>query len=131
MMPVMSVTPASTAKPSLFVGPRSSELLETDLGRLLERQAALFGDREAVVFPGRARLTYHELNDEVSRVAKGLLALGVSHGDRIGILAGNCHEYIALVFATGRIGAILVLLNTSYTPEELRRAVSQTGTKFK
>ena len=121
----VSTTTASAR--SLFSGPTSPELLTTDLGKLLERQAALFGDREAIVSPSGVRLTYNELNDEASRVAKGLLALGVGHGNRIGILAGNCHEYVTLFFAAGRIGAILVVLNTGYTPDELRRAVAHTG----
>jgi long-chain acyl-CoA synthetase len=126
--PALRASPASKTALSIFSGPTTPDIQITNLGKLLEQQAALYGKREAVVCSGRARLTYQDLNDEATRVAKGLLALGVRYGDRIGILAGNCYEYVALFFATGRIGAIFVVLNTNYTAEELKNAVAQTGT---
>lgn len=114
-------------KLSIFSGPITPPLLLTNLGNLLQHQAIKFPNREAVICPGQARLTYLQLSNEASKVAKGLLALGIQHGDRIGILCGNRSEYITLIFAAGQIGAILVVLNNGYTPRELRRAVALTG----
>ena len=60
----------------------------------------------------------------------GLIALGVSHGDRIGIMAGNCAEYISVFFAAARVGAVIVVLNTTYTATELEYAVAHTSCKI-
>ena len=120
----------SSQKLSLLSGPTSPPLLLTDLGELLDVQAAKFPNREAIICPGQARLTYLQLSKEASRLAKGLIALGIQHGDRIGILCGNRSEYVSLIFAAGQIGAILVVLNNGYTVEELRRAAAMTGRFF-
>jgi len=113
---------------SLLHGPTATPLLTHTLGSLLRTQARRFGERAAVHAPWTATSwTYSELDDETDRVARGLLALGVVHGDRIGIMAGNCAEYAAVFFATARIGAVLVVLNNTYAAAELDSAVAHTG----
>jgi long-chain acyl-CoA synthetase len=53
--------------------------------------------------------------------------MGIQKGDRIGIMAGNCEQYISVFFAAARVGAILVVLNNTYTPSELYYALGHTG----
>ncbi len=83
-----------------------------------------FPDRDAVVaLPQKKRLTYRDLDGEVQRVAKALLALRVKKGDRVGIWATDNAEWILLQLATARIGAILVNINPAYRTAELRHAM--------
>lgn len=120
-------------KLSIVHGRKDLALLEVGLGRLLEEQAIKFPNKEAIVCPdlgqGPAyRLTYDGLNQRSKELARSLLALGVQKGDRISIFAGNSIEYVTLIFAAGRIGAILVVLNTKWNPEEVKNALNVTGT---
>ena len=73
------------------------------------------------------RLTYAEFQSRVSQTAKGLMALGVRKGDRVGIWAFNCEEWVLTQFATAAIGAILVNINPAYGTRELAYALKQSG----
>lgn len=113
---------------SIVEGPTQPELLEITLGELLTLQSLEYSDYECLVFPWTgARWTYSDLHDESDRVARGLLAMGIQKGDRIGIMAGNCEQYISVFFGAARVGAILVVLNNTYTPSEVYYALSHTG----
>src|SRR3982751_3664060 len=103
-------------------------LLGETIGANLERTVAAFGDRDVLVdvAAGR-RWTYAEFDDAVNRVALGLLAGGIEKGDRVGIWAPNCAEWIVIQYATARIGAILVNVNPSYRQHELDFALRQSG----
>src|SRR5919109_4867944 len=88
-----------------------------------------FGDREALVVPHQSyRATYRQLWDEVSLVARGLMARGVEKGDRVGIWAPNRYEWVVVQYATAAIGAILVNINPAYRAGELEYALKQSGT---
>ena len=113
---------------SLVHGPTEPPLIQLTLGELLEEQASVRGSKECVVVPWTgARWTYAELRNQSRKLAKALLALGITPGDRIGILAGNCEEYVAVFFAAGYIGAILVVLNSTYTATEAKYALNHSG----
>ncbi|KMU92604.1 acyl-CoA synthetase [Coccidioides immitis H538.4] len=60
----------------------------------------------------------------------GLLAKGIKRGDRIGVMAGNCEQYVSLFFAAARVGAILVVINNTYTCPELMYALKHVGCKL-
>ncbi|EAW07130.1 putative long-chain-fatty-acid-CoA ligase [Aspergillus clavatus NRRL 1] len=106
-------------------------LLDLTLGELLTLQSLRYGDHECLVFPWTgARWTYAALKDEADRVARGLLAMGIKKGDRVGIMAGNCEQYISVFFAAARVGAILVVLNNTYTPSELSYALGHTDCRL-
>lgn len=114
--------------PSILHGAKQPGLLDLHLGSLLDLQAQTYGSKTALV--SRAQdlcLSFTSLRARSRQIARGLLAHGVRHGDCIGIFAGNCAEYAELFFACGRIGAILVVLNATYTSEELKRAVIASG----
>lgn len=109
-------------------GATEPQLWEMTLGELLEFQCLRYGNSEALIVPWTStRWTYAHLNDEANRIARGLLAKGVNRGDTIGVMAGNCEQYVALFFAAGRIGAILVVINNTYSSPELIYALKHSG----
>ena len=113
---------------SFVVGPTQPPLLNLTLGQLLARQTEGYGDLECLVVPWTgARWTYADLDYEADKVARALLAMGVQKGDRVGIMAGNCEQYVSVFFGIARIGAILVVLNNTYTTAELDFALTHTG----
>src|SRR5204862_3481776 len=71
------------------------------------------------------RFTYSEFLDEVNKVRRGLLALGLQKGDRVGIWSTNCAAWVLAQFATAKIGAILVTINPAYRSYELEFALRQ------
>ena len=114
--------------PSIVPGPSNPPLVTLTLGGLLDLQAQRYGAREALVVKWTgARWTYEELSDQSIRLAKMLLDVGIRPGDRIGIMAGNCEQYVSVVFAAARVGAILTVLNNTYTADEATRAMRHTG----
>jgi fatty-acyl-CoA synthase len=112
-------------------GPSSLPLLGETIGENLGRTVALHGESEALVVPHQGyRATYRQLWDEVSLVARGLIARGVTRGDRVGIWAPNRFEWVVTQYATARIGAILVNINPAYRTTELAYALEQSGVSF-
>ncbi|TGB40130.1 AMP-binding protein [Mycolicibacterium peregrinum] len=103
-------------------------VLEETIGANFERMVAAGPDADALVevATGR-RWTYVELDAEVDAVARGLMALGVAKGDRVGIWAPNCAEWVMLQLATAKIGAILVNINPAYRTHELAYVLKQSG----
>lgn len=113
---------------SIVKGPSDPPLLQETLGQFLDGQAEQFGSRPAIIVPWScARLSYHELSQRSKDLAKGLLAKGVRKGDRVAIFASEDERVVELLFAVGRIGAILVILNKTYTISECERAIKHSG----
>ncbi|WP_102145333.1 AMP-binding protein [Mycobacterium hubeiense] len=115
---------------SYDAGPTHPPLLEETIGANFERTVATARDAEALVelATGR-RWSYGELNADVDRVARGLMALGVEKGERVGIWAPNCAEWTMVQYATAKIGAILVNINPAYRTHELRYVLNQSGVR--
>ncbi len=115
-----------------YASARAAEpLLGETLGARFERTVAAFGDREALVdVPTNRRWTYSELDVEIDEAALGLVALGVGKGDRVGIWAPNCAEWVIVQYATAKIGAILVNVNPAYRAHELAYVVKQSGMRL-
>ena len=105
---------------SYVSGTSDKPLLGDTIGDDFDRTVAAHGDRDALVdrATGR-RWTYRELADEVDAVALGLVDLGVTKGDRVGIWSPNCAEWVFTQYATAKIGAILVNINPAYRAHEL------------
>ena len=113
---------------SIVHGPVEPALLDWTLPDLLDEQCRLRGEKECLIVPfSNTNWSFLDLRGKAKNLAKGLLALGISRGDRIGILAGNCEEYVATFFAAGYIGAILVVLNSTYTAAEAKYALNHSG----
>ena len=93
------------------------------IGDLADRAATQWPEREALVF-GEQRWTFAELAAEVDRVARGLLAAGVQHDDKVCLWMTNRPEWIFILFAVAKIGAVLVPLNTRYRTDDVRFTIA-------
>jgi len=103
-----------------------SKFLDCTVGGLLDQMAERFPENDALVYVERElRYSYREFNDVCRRVAKGLLKLGVKKGDHLSIWANNVPEWVILQFASAKIGAVLVTINTSYRSAELEYILKQ------
>ncbi|MEA2524043.1 MAG: fatty-acyl-CoA synthase [Thermomicrobiales bacterium] len=103
-------------------------LIGATIGDLFDRVATQLLEHEALVSRHQGlRYTYAELREACDRFARGLLALGVTKGDRIGIWSPNHAEWVIAQFATPKIGAILVNVNPAYRVRELEYALRQSG----
>ncbi|HZX37454.1 MAG TPA: AMP-binding protein [Streptomyces sp.] len=109
-------------------GTGTRALLGDTIGQNLDRTIAAYPDREALVdVPADTRWTYAEFGSAVDRLARGLLGTGVAKGDRVGIWAVNCAEWVLVQYATARIGAIMVNINPAYRAHELEYVLKQAG----
>ena len=98
------------------------------LGEDLRRTVRRHGERDARIVRSQGhRATYRALWDVTTKVALGLLAHGVQKGDRVGIWSQNRWEWVAIQYATARIGAILVSSSPAYETAEIEYALRQTG----
>lgn len=116
---------------SYSCGTADFPLLGETIGELLEKISDRYPDNEAIVSPFQnVRLTYSQFNEEVDRVARGLMALDINKGDRVGIWAMNYAEWIIVQFATARIGAVMVNINPAYRTFELEYCLKQSEVKL-
>ncbi|HUN28359.1 MAG TPA: AMP-binding protein [Alphaproteobacteria bacterium] len=105
-------------------------LIGETIGDLLDRVASRHPDRDAVVSLHQGvRLSYAQFAQACDEAARGLLALGVQHGERVGIWSTNNVEWTIAQFATAKIGAILVTINPAYRTVELEYALRQSGVR--
>jgi fatty-acyl-CoA synthase len=106
-------------------------LLGDTIGENLDRTVSRFPDRPALIdVPAGRRWSYAELAADVDALALGLLAAGVSVGDRVGIWAPNCAEWALTQYATAKVGAILVNINPAYRTSELEFVLNQSGARL-
>ncbi|WP_431041592.1 AMP-binding protein [Streptomyces sp. P1-3] len=118
-------------EPSYASGTGDVPLLGDTIGGNLARAIERFGDRDALVdIPSGRRWTYAEFGQAVEAVALGLLAKGIGKGDRVGIWAVNCAEWVLIQFATARIGAVMVNINPAYRVHELAYVLKQAGIRL-
>jgi fatty-acyl-CoA synthase len=103
-----------------------SQSITFTIGGLLDDIARRFPDNDALVYQDRGiRYSYSQFNEVCRQVAKGLLKLGIKKGDNVSIWANNVPEWVILQFATAKIGAILVTVNTAYKSAELEYVLNQ------
>jgi fatty-acyl-CoA synthase len=112
-------------------GPTTPPLLHETIGANLERVAAQWPENDALVDVAQdIRLPYCEFNAAVDALAHSFLALGIDVGDRVGIWAPNCTEWVLVQYATAKIGAILVTVNPAYRTSELEYALSRSDCRM-
>ncbi len=105
-------------------------LSDATVSRFLLDTVARFPERPGVIFREQGiRWTWRQFADEIDVLASGLLRLGVTVGDRVGIWSPNRSEWLLTQFATARIGAILVNINPAYRLAELEYALAKVGCK--
>ncbi|MFJ1968629.1 AMP-binding protein [Streptomyces sp. NPDC087903] len=118
----------SRTQPSYAHGTSGTVLLGDTIGANLDRTVAAWPDREALVdLPSGRRWTYAGFASDVDRLARALLASGIEAGDRVGIWAVNCPEWVLVQYATARIGAIMVNINPAYRTHEVEYVLRQAG----
>ncbi|AEH47748.1 AMP-binding protein [Parageobacillus thermoglucosidasius] len=101
-------------------------MLTVTVGKLLEEKAKLHPEHEAVVYADRGlRMTYKQFDDYCRLVARGFIGLGIEKGEHVAIWATNVPEWLACQFATGKMGAVLVTVNTNYRAAELEYLLKQ------
>ena len=109
-------------------GAHDTPLIGATIGDYLTTIAARFGTNEALVVPHQGvRWTYTEFDARVTRLAAGLVRLGLVPGDRVGIWSPNCAEWVLTQFATARAGLIMVNINPAYRRTELEYALDKVG----
>ena len=97
------------------------ELINDTLGGLLEKWAQEQPDHDFLVYPDRnLRFSYRQFNERVDTLAKALLEIGVTKGSKVGVWAKNVPDWLTFMFASARIGAVLVTVNTNYKAAELK-----------
>ena len=117
-----------TGLPSYTSATADKPLLGDTIGENLARAVERFGDRPVLIdVATQKRYTYAEFDAETDAMAVGLLELGVKVGDRVGIWAPNCAEWMITQYATAKIGAILVNINPAYRTHELEYVLQQSG----
>jgi fatty-acyl-CoA synthase len=112
-------------------GASAQPLLGETIGDNLRRMANRYPASEAIVdVPAGRRWTYEQLDADTDSLASGLLTLGIAKGDRVGVWAPNCAEWVLLQYATAKIGAILVNINPAYRSHELGYVLQQSGIRL-
>jgi fatty-acyl-CoA synthase len=112
-------------------GASSQLLLGETIGANFQRIAARYPDSEALVdVPSGRRWTYRQLDADSDLIALGLMAAGVVSGDRVGIWAPNCAEWVLLQYGSAKMGAVLVNINPAYRSHELAFVLRQSGIKL-
>ena len=115
-------TPATDNQPATAPMTKESDyqLSERTLGDWLEYWAETTPDKEYIVYSDRdLRFTWKTFNERVDNLAKGLVAIGVKKGSNVGIWATNVPDWLTFLYATAKIGAVLVTVNTNYKQSEL------------
>ncbi|MDQ0906652.1 fatty-acyl-CoA synthase [Streptomyces canus] len=109
-------------------GVSTTQLLGDTIGDNLDRAVATWPEREALIdVPSGRRWTYARFGADVDELASALLASGVAKGDRVGIWAVNCPEWVLVQYATARIGAVMVNINPAYRTHEVEYVLNQAG----
>ncbi len=113
---------------SYVSGPSTAPLIGRTIGAEFDRVARETPEALAVVSRHQGvRLSYGELHEAVERAARAFLSLGVEKGDRVGIWAGNCVEWLIVQYATAKVGAVLVNVNPAYRRHELEYALGKSA----
>ena len=114
------------AQGSYDCGTSTFPLLGSTIGEMLNEISGRYPESEAVVSVHQGiRWTYREFLEKVNAIARGLMAIGVEKGDRVGIWAMNHAEWVVVQFATAKIGAIMVNINPAYRTYELEYVLKQ------
>jgi fatty-acyl-CoA synthase len=99
------------------------------IAQQLERTAAAWGDREALIAPQR-RLTWHEVRAESRTFARALVASGVESGDHVAVWLPNQLEWVIGWFGAAYVGAVVIPLNSRYKGEEVAYILRQSDSKL-
>ncbi|MBB3186879.1 AMP-binding protein [Microbacter margulisiae] len=101
-----------------------NQLSEKTIGEWLEYWAEKTPDRECIVYSDRnLRFTWQQFNERVDTLAKSMISLGIKTGDHVGVWAQNVPDWMTILYASAKIGAITVTVNTNYKQHELEYVI--------
>ena len=100
-----------------------------NLARNLELSAQFFPNKPAIR-EGARELTYAQLNEQVNRVATGLMKTGVKPGELVGICAPNSADWIIFYFGVIKTGAVAVTIANASSPDELTNLLNHAKPKI-
>lgn len=101
-------------------------IVQKTVGQIVREQAALHPETEAYVYPEHGiRKTYRDFDEETDRLAKAFMGMGIKKGEHIAIWSDNKREWLLSQYATGKMGGVLVTVNTSYQASELEYLLQQ------
>ncbi|MCJ7758392.1 MAG: AMP-binding protein, partial [Gillisia sp.] len=117
-------------KLSYISGTSNKPLIGQTIGVFFDHIVEKYPDNLAVISRHQnIRWTYEKLQIEVNRCAKGFRAINIEKGDRVGIWANNCVEWLIVQIASAKLGAILVNINPGYRTNELEYSLNHTQIK--
>lgn len=106
-----------------------SELMNITVGGMLEQNAQRYPEREAIISPeAGVRWTWKQFDEITDEAARGMMAMGIKRGDKVAIWATNVPEWMVTCFASAKIGAVLVTVNTNYKQYEAEYLLRQSDT---
>ncbi len=103
---------------------------ELTIGQYFREKVAENPDHDFIVYPDRdLRWSYSDFDERTDNLAKGLLAIGLKPGDHLGVWARNVPDWLTFMFATAKIGVVLVTVNPVYKSHELAYVIKQSDMK--
>ncbi|MDR0550217.1 MAG: AMP-binding protein, partial [Deltaproteobacteria bacterium] len=110
---------------------QTDHLVNKTIGQCLEENARKYPDSDALIYPGPdRRYTWSSLNEEVDLLARGLMALGVKPADKVAIWSTNVPQWLNVLHACAKIGAIFITVNTHYRRAEIEYLLKQSDTNY-
>ncbi|WP_394188202.1 AMP-binding protein [Paenisporosarcina quisquiliarum] len=101
-------------------------LIQKSVGAVLKDMAKRFPNTDAYVYPEhQIRKSYKEFDEETDHLAKAFIGIGIEKGEHVAIWSDNKREWLLSQFATGKMGAVLVTVNTNYQEKELEYLLEQ------
>jgi fatty-acyl-CoA synthase len=105
------------------------ENMESNIGFTLTRTSRRHGDKVAIVFKNK-RITYKQLNERVNRLANALMAIGLGKGTKVALVSNNSNEFVESVYASLKIGAVIIPINTRLTSQEMQSLIDHSDASF-
>ena len=109
--------------------PSVAPLEKISLQSLLSETAAKFGDKIAVI-DGERSFSFNQLDEYSNRLASGLTSIGAAKGDRVGVLAPNCVEFVIAFYGIVKAGAVVSTLNSGYREREIAHQLNDSGAEI-
>ena len=109
--------------------PSVAPLEKISLQSLLSETAAKFGDKVAVI-DGERSFSFNQLDEYSNRLASGLASIGTAKGDRVGVLAPNCVEFVIAFYGIVKAGAVVSTLNSGYREREIAHQLNDSGAEI-
>src|SRR5690606_27761972 len=113
---------------SALLGEMDGQVVSWKAQTLGEVLASRDPDKEALVTRDK-RLTYGHLSSLAKQAAGAMQAMGLKHGDHVGVLMGNDEKWLALFYGAALIGAVTVPVNTRFKAPEIDFCLKQSGCK--